>query len=399
MAKGLKRKAQQAAIHKNAWKKVHVELDEPASSSSNHYDETSNRKRSADRDLEANPKEDVAMFYGLEVLDSSQYQVETTSKGLKQMRFLTPVAAPEPVEEEKMPEESVEVVEPTNSSTTPEEEAKKKKKNKKKKKKKKAEASKQNEKDTDVTSSSAEIDSSSPPQQKEAEINIDAIQTQWCIATGGVTLHPVLCQALQAQSFTTPTPIQAAALPAAILGRRNMVGAAPTGSGKTLAFMLPIAQFLLEQQTSDERSRSLQALIMTPTRELALQIQAEGRKLFETSPWNANKMIGCIVGGLALAKQARVLEKDRPPILVGTVGRLWELVRSVRVVYWVDDWLDWERAAVFKEEKHSHLDIRLRIGTLCRPVMIRQDIARQSEIKALSHGIHSRGQSPLLFVL
>jgi ATP-dependent RNA helicase DDX24/MAK5 len=334
MAKGLKRKAQQAAIHKDAWKKVHVELPEPDASSSNHYDE-STRQRTADRDLEANSKEEVAMFYGLEVLDSSQYQVETTSTGIKQLKVLTPAVAPEPIVEEKKVETSVEVAEPTDPSSSAKEEAKKKKKNIKKKKKEAARA-KQNDKDTAETSSSAQIDSSSP-QQEETDIDIDAIQTQWCIATGGVTLHPVLCQSLQAQSFTGPTPIQAAALPAAILGRRNLVGAAPTGSGKTLAFLLPIAQFLLEQQTSDERTRTVTALIMTPTRELALQIQAEGRKLFETSPWNANKMIGCIVGGLALAKQARVLEKDRPPILVGTVGRVWELVRSV-CLYQVVGW-------------------------------------------------------------
>jgi len=199
--------------------------------------------------------------------------------------------------------------------------------------------------------SSSTLGATQSPKEQHSQDVSDAdahrIQMSWLAATGGVTLCVPLCRALKAQNFERPTPIQAATLAAAILGRRNIVGAAPTGSGKTLAFLLPICQYLLEevqQQTpsldADESEASivgsssgrqqdrrwveqlpLQALILTPTRELALQIHKECEKLLPRS-------IGTIVGGLAHAKQTRVLEKKRPPILVGTPGRLWELVRS-----------------------------------------------------------------------
>jgi len=159
------------------------------------------------------------------------------------------------------------------------------------------------------------------------EQEISSIQTSWSSQTGGVSLHPKLCESLLKQDFWSPTPIQASALPAAILGRRNIVGAAPTGSGKTLAFLLPIGQYLLETMQNraegiEENDRRLQTLILTPTRELALQIQAESDKLL------GKRMTGSLVGGLAHAKQIRVLEKKRPPILVATPGRLWELMSS-----------------------------------------------------------------------
>jgi len=79
--------------------------------------------------------------------------------------------------------------------------------------------------------------------------------------------------------------------------------------------------------TSNERL-PLQALILTPTRELALQVQDECRKLLKHVPYRLNNMVGSIVGGLAQVKQVRVLDQDRPSIIVGTVGRLWDLLSS-----------------------------------------------------------------------
>jgi ATP-dependent RNA helicase DDX24/MAK5 len=150
------------------------------------------------------------------------------------------------------------------------------------------------------------------------------MQTAWMVATGGVELHPTLCASLLSQKFWTPTPIQSATLPASILGRRNIVGAAPTGSGKTLAYLLPILQSLLSQESE---TRVLQALVLTPTRELALQVSRECDLLA-----GEKRLSATIVGGLALAKQQRVLEKNKPPILVATPGRLWELVSNTFVL-------------------------------------------------------------------
>ena len=169
-------------------------------------------------------------------------------------------------------------------------------------------------------------------EEEEAALHqsIAQLQTTWSISTS-VTLHTTLATGLHNLQYTFPTPIQSATLPASILGRRDIVGAAPTGSGKTLSFGLPILQYLLETCcATDGRRRGvvqlqlpLQALILTPTRELALQVTCELQKV----SLNTIK-IGTIVGGFAEVKQRRTLEKVKPPILVATPGRLWELVRS-----------------------------------------------------------------------
>lgn len=97
-------------------------------------------------------------------------------------------------------------------------------------------------------------------------------------------LHPKLEAALAAQGFSSPTPIQDAVLLPAIRDRRNVIGAAQTGSGKTLAFGLPILQVLLQEQEQQQQVQQdacgrqgraggpLRALILAPTRELALQV-------------------------------------------------------------------------------------------------------------------------------
>jgi len=165
---------------------------------------------------------------------------------------------------------------------------------------------------------------------------ITALQTSWSIQTS-ITLHETLATGLHNLQYTYPTPIQAATLPAAVLGRRDIVGAAPTGSGKTLSYGLPILQYLLdnvdattqtasavdgnEKSLFQKQQRPLQALILTPTRELAIQVTNE----LTTVSMNIIK-IGTIVGGFAEVKQRRTLERIRPSVIVATPGRLWELV-------------------------------------------------------------------------
>ncbi len=161
---------------------------------------------------------------------------------------------------------------------------------------------------------------------------ISNLRTSWSIHAPGIVLHSSLCAGLVTLGYHRPTPIQSSSLPAAMLGRRDIVGAAPTGSGKTLGYGLPILQYLLEEADTTEVAkstekqevnvhRSLQALILVPTRELAMQVTSELTRV------SCNKVkIGTIVGGFAEVKQRRTLEKGRPPILVATPGRLWELV-------------------------------------------------------------------------
>ncbi|KAL7505460.1 hypothetical protein ACHAXN_002943 [Cyclotella atomus] len=183
-------------------------------------------------------------------------------------------------------------------------------------------------------SSSTKQFSKDPQHKSDKEIpaptqaQLISLQTAWT-----TPLHTTLLSSLHTMNYTYPTPIQSATLSAAILGRRDIVGAAPTGSGKTLSYGLPILQWLLENAdkggTSDDNAVEkvkrlpLQALILVPTRELAIQVTNELTRV------SSNQVgIGTIVGGFAEVKQRRVLERKRPPVLVCTPGRLWELMSS-----------------------------------------------------------------------
>ena len=89
-------------------------------------------------------------------------------------------------------------------------------------------------------------------------------------------LSPALLRAISAQAWPAPTPIQAAAIPAALQGR-DVLGSAQTGSGKTAAFALPLLQ-QLRRPLRHESPRRLRALMLVPTRELAAQVGEEIRQ-------------------------------------------------------------------------------------------------------------------------
>lgn len=142
-------------------------------------------------------------------------------------------------------------------------------------------------------------------------------------------LHPAILRALLIDlKFTAPTPIQEAVLLPAIRDWKDVSAAATTGSGKTLAFGLPIIHRLLMLQEAPGWTdpRRMQALILTPTRELALQIvtHLEAVARYATPAIR----VAAVVGGMAADKQKRVLEKKRPAVLVATPGRLWELIHE-----------------------------------------------------------------------
>ncbi|KAK7501083.1 hypothetical protein BaRGS_00007568 [Batillaria attramentaria] len=134
-------------------------------------------------------------------------------------------------------------------------------------------------------------------------------------------------RALREEGFTSPTPIQALALPSAIRDRLDIVGAAETGSGKTLAFAIPILHFILQQENSeteeDEEEAGPVALILEPTRELALQV----KKHIMAAARHTDIKVVTVVGGMAPQKQARLLRR-KPEIVVATPGRLWELIEE-----------------------------------------------------------------------
>jgi ATP-dependent RNA helicase DDX24/MAK5 len=141
-------------------------------------------------------------------------------------------------------------------------------------------------------------------------------------------LHKRILMALRDMGYTEPTPIQKAVMPVALGKRFDIVGASQTGSGKTLAFGIPVIQQILELQEKahrmgTERDDSLKCLILSPTRELALQIVAHLEKITK----HAYIKVVPVIGGISVTKQMRFLRK-RPDVLVATPGRLWELISN-----------------------------------------------------------------------
>ncbi|EPE04269.1 atp-dependent rrna helicase rrp3 [Ophiostoma piceae UAMH 11346] len=156
----------------------------------------------------------------------------------------------------------------------------------------------------------------------------------------------VLCEICNTLNFTTPTPIQAQAIPVA-LQDRDIIGTAETGSGKTLAFALPILQALLD------KPRPFFGLVLAPTRELAVQIS-------QTFDAFASIALRCtvLVGGMDMVPQTIALGK-RPHVIVATPGRLLEhlqktkgfSLRSLRylVIDEADRMLDMDFGPVFEK--------------------------------------------------
>lgn len=124
-------------------------------------------------------------------------------------------------------------------------------------------------------------------------------------------LAPALLQRLNELNFTQPTPIQEAAIPLLLKGH-DVAGQAETGSGKTAAFGLPVLQ-----QVNTER-QAVQAIIIVPTRELAVQVRHELKQLAQQIP---NLKISAFYGGHAFSQERASLAFP-PQVLVGTPGRL-----------------------------------------------------------------------------
>uniref|UniRef100_A0A1A9V5E6 ATP-dependent RNA helicase n=1 Tax=Glossina austeni TaxID=7395 RepID=A0A1A9V5E6_GLOAU len=186
----------------------------------------------------------------------------------------------------------------------------------------------------------------------------------------GMGVPNAILKALAEKGFKSPTEIQSLTLPAAILGKKDILGAAETGSGKTLAFGIPVLTGIMElkeknistgirkplhksehknkfkkkevdglflenipnvndgdlsdNDSSDiDDSKPLYALILTPTRELAVQIK---NHLIAAAKYTGIK-VAAIFGGLSIDKQERVLNKG-PEIIVATPGRFWELFQQ-----------------------------------------------------------------------
>ncbi|OWZ61952.1 ATP-dependent RNA helicase DRS1 [Cryptococcus neoformans] len=132
-----------------------------------------------------------------------------------------------------------------------------------------------------------------------------------------MNLSRPLLRALTSLQFTAPTPIQARAIPLALLGR-DILGSAVTGSGKTAAFMVPILERLCYRDRG-KGGAACRVLVLCPTRELAVQCEAVGKALAEKGGLDVR--FALLVGGLSLNAQAHTL-RTLPDILIATPGRL-----------------------------------------------------------------------------
>jgi superfamily II DNA/RNA helicase len=302
---------------------------------SNHYDDDDDgggntqqkphRFKEAGEDLEAQPFESVGIFYSLEVMDG-----EAASALIRKTHGDEGVASERPTKDPRIEEEK------TSES------------NETSKKKRKQKAVKDREKSsTDVLNDEPDVPDGGNGVKQPLDANendallaeFEDIRDVWFKECSyAVQLHNNMCRALRQEQYRMPTAIQASTIPATIAGQHNLVGAAPTGSGKTLAFLIPIFHTLYTMLDHREElllplPLPLQAVIVTPTRELALQIYKVGMK-FTSATTSADVpnhiFLACITGGLATAKQSRILNSQyQPPtIIVATPGRLWELMSS-----------------------------------------------------------------------
>jgi ATP-dependent RNA helicase RhlE len=133
-------------------------------------------------------------------------------------------------------------------------------------------------------------------------------------------IEPIL-KALKNEGYTQPTPIQEQTIPI-ILQQKDLFGCAQTGTGKTAAFAIPVLQLLHEQQRG-VKQRGIKALVLTPTRELAIQIQESFEAYGKFT--GLNQMV--IFGGVSQVAQVNALRRG-VDILVATPGRLLDLVNQ-----------------------------------------------------------------------
>lgn len=135
-------------------------------------------------------------------------------------------------------------------------------------------------------------------------------------------LPPVLMREIAKAGYTAPTSIQAQALPVALSGR-DLIGLAKTGSGKTVTYLWPLIVHILDQPQMKSGDGPI-GVILSPTRELAVQIYHESKKFAEKS---ANIRTLCVYGGASKWEMQKALKDEAPEIVVATPGRLIDLIR------------------------------------------------------------------------
>lgn len=142
---------------------------------------------------------------------------------------------------------------------------------------------------------------------------------------GSLGLSSALVRSLSSLRITSPTPIQGTSIPQILQGH-DLIGGSPTGSGKTLSFALPILQKLMQDMAGGY------AVVLTPTRELALQLHEQFVAVGEGA--KIGLRVALVVGGLDIVRQSIELSKSRPHIIVATPGRLVDIMQSGGSAEW-----------------------------------------------------------------
>ncbi len=132
-------------------------------------------------------------------------------------------------------------------------------------------------------------------------------------------LNKPILRAIAAMDYERPTLVQEKAIPL-ILDKKDLIVSAQTGTGKTAAFALPILQLLFDRQDAPKKGKKIRALIVSPTRELAIQIEEN----FKSYAQFTNLRTALVFGGTSIEPQKELLEKGAD-ILIATPGRLLDL--------------------------------------------------------------------------
>ena len=136
-----------------------------------------------------------------------------------------------------------------------------------------------------------------------------------------LNLDPSLVTALKKENITIPTEIQARVIPQ-VMKSLDLIVQSETGTGKTLAYLLPLFEKI------DISSREMQAMILVPTHELAIQIQRQIERLSQNSGIKLNSTP--IIGNVNIERQIEKL-KEKPQIIVGSAGRILELIKKKKI--------------------------------------------------------------------
>ena len=175
-----------------------------------------------------------------------------------------------------------------------------------------------------MTNSATEITSPTGASESAAPIETPAATPEVTITFADFGLDPKIQKAVSEQGYTIPTPIQAQAIPHVLLGS-DLMGAAQTGTGKTAAFVLPIIQKILRHASSSASParHPIRALVLTPTRELAVQV-AENAASYSK---HTDLRTAVVYGGVDMKEQVALL-RNGVEILIATPGRLLDHIGS-----------------------------------------------------------------------